>query len=130
MKVRELQESDIAEIKAMYEHQGFEYEMPDLLGSKMESVMVVEDENTGEPLCAVAAERILQLYFFAGDFGPPHARFHAIRLLHEAMDEQLRQKGYNEVNAFLPPRIAERFGRWLERRFRWRPNWKSWARHF
>jgi hypothetical protein len=130
MIVRPLEPSDIPILEQMQRDQGFDYAMPDLTGSHMEAVAVVEDEQTGEVLCAVAAERILQLYFFAGDFGPPHARAHAIRLLHESMIPALKQKGYNEVNSFLPPRIAERFGRWLERRFRWTPNWSSWTRHF
>tara|TARA_R110000868_G_C10859363_1_gene761374 strand:- start:85 stop:474 length:390 start_codon:yes stop_codon:yes gene_type:complete len=122
--VRKLQESDIPTLKSMYQAQGFGYDFPDLTGPMMECVHVVVDDE-GRLLCAVAAERIAQIYFLAGDFGPPHARLHAIRMLHESMGTELRQKGYGEANAFLPPSIADRFGRWLTRRFGWGDNWSS-----
>ena len=124
MTVRPLVLSDYPALRKMYEAQGFGYDFPDLTGPMMECVHVVVDDQ-GQPLCAVAAERIAQIYFLAGDFGPPHARLHAIRILHESVVADLKRKGYGEANAFLPPSIADRFGRWLTRRFGWGDNWSS-----
>lgn len=127
MNVRDIRPDDIPHLYRMFESQGFEYTFPDL--AQMEAVKVVTDGND-IPLCAVAAERTVQLYFLADNFGPPHARLHAIGLLHVAMATTLKSLGYNEADAYIPPQIDERFGRWLVRRFGWVRNWKSWSVRF
>lgn len=79
---------------------------------------------------ACAAERIVQLYLYAGKEGHPAARLHAIRILHEAMRDKLHERCYSEANVFLPPTLAKSFGRRLERTFGWRINWPSWFLRF
>lgn len=109
----------------MAENSGFPYIDPQ--SSQVESCYVVVDEND-IPLMACAAERILQLYLWVGEFDHPAAKLHAIRLLQNcAMRHDLQKKGYNEVNSFLPEGIAAKFGRRLERTFGWVKNWHSWA---
>lgn len=126
MTVRDLLPEDVPVLRELYKEQGFDYQFPDLLGTLMESIKVVVDEN-GKILCAVAAERIVQLYFLTSNFGPPHARLHAMRLLHEAMKLDLARIGYSEANAFIPPEIDLKFGKWLSRRFGWFRNWVSYG---
>lgn len=94
----------------------------------MESALVVEDDS-GNPIVAAAAERIVQLYLFRGEAGPPET-LGAIRMLHSALAEELRQKGYREANAFLPPQVEKSFGRRLMRTFGWARNWASFCIHF
>ena len=127
MTIRKLHVNDIPALRAMYEAQGFAYDFPDLTGPHMEAVLVVEEEG-GKIIAAVAAERLCQLYFLCGDVDHPAAKLAVIRALHTQMADALRAKGYKEANAFLPPPIAETFGKRLERTFGWTRNWQSWAK--
>lgn len=128
MIVRRLKPSDIPALEAMAAASGFPY--PDLRGPLIEAVMVVADAETDRPLMAFAAKRILEGYLYAGEFKRPLAKLHAINLLHQAMPEVLRAKGYDEINAFLPLRICARFKQRLVKLFRWSENWPSLARRF
>jgi len=127
MRVRQLNHDDIPKLQAIYRQQGFSYDFPDLNSPHIESIHVVADDND-EPLCAVIVQRIPQLYFIASNFRPLHARIAAIRMLHESVSAELKAKGYNEANAFLPPQISKAFGQWLTRRFGWVRNWDSWCK--
>ena len=129
MQIRKLHPDDIPTLRAMYVTQGFEYEFPDLEGPLMEAVLVVEEDG-GKILAAVAAERLVQLYFLCGDLDHPATKLAVIRALHTQMADALRAKGYHSAEAFLPPPIAETFGKRLERTFSWKRNWPSWAKRF
>ncbi len=129
MIIRHLHPDDIPALRAMYEAQGFEYEFPDLEGPLMESVLVVEEDG-GKILAAVAAERLVQLYFLCADLEHPAAKLAIVRALHTHMADALRAKGYHSAEAFLPPPIAETFGKRLERTFGWVRNWQSWTKGF
>jgi hypothetical protein len=127
MTVRQLRNDDIPKLRKFHAASGLQYDFPDLNGQHIESACVVVDDND-EPLCAGIAERIVQIYFLSSDFGPPHARMSAIRMLHDSVHAELNAKGYNEANAFLPPEISKQFGRWLCRHFGWVRNWDSWCK--
>ena len=129
MTIRPFHPDDIPALHAMYVTQGFSYEFPDLTGSHMEAILIVEDD-AGKILAAVAAERLVQLYFLCGDVEHPAAKLSIIRSLHTQMADALRAKGYHSAEAFLPPPIAETFGKRLERTFGWARNWQSWTRGF
>ena len=124
MNVRTLRETDLHAIRELGKSSGFPYEDP--TAANIEAALVVCDEN-GQLLMACAAERIVQLYLWSTDFEPA-AKLHAIRLLHREMAKALKEKGYTEANAFLPPSLALQFGRRLERTFSWCKNWPSWCR--
>ncbi len=138
MKVRNLIPSDIPLLKAM---QG-EFPYPDLEGEtwthggprpksepRLEAMRVLVDDDD-KPLMAVAAKRLVELYLWCGNIERPLAKMYALRLLHEDMANELKQRGYNSVEAFLPPPVAKRFARRLVKSFGWRPNWPSWSRGF
>jgi hypothetical protein len=76
---------------------------------------------------AAAAEQIWQMYLWCGA-GNPHEKVSALRMLHEELALCFKRKGIESVEAFLPPSLAERFGRRLERMFGWTRNWSSWNR--
>lgn len=124
MKVRYAVFSDIAALKAL--ERGFPY--VDFDSKMLEMVLVVADEDN-KPLCAVAAERIVQLFFWCGDL-PPLQQKAAIQMLHEVGADVLKAKGYTEVNAFLPPSIVVKFSKRLQRTWNWKPNWPSWCKRF
>ena len=125
MRVRPLQQSDIPIIKTMYENAGLLYDLPEIDGPRMEAVLVVENEHDGSPLMVCGAERIVQVYLWTQDFEPA-AKLYAIHLLHEALPPLLLEKGYVEVDAFIPPEIEKSFGRRLLNNFGWTMNqWKS-----
>ena len=128
MTTRPLRDSDIPILRAMYEKMGFSYEFPDLCGPLIESVVVVVDAEN-RPIMAVAAQRLVQLYLFMGD-ERPSTKLLGIQVLHHVTATELRKKGYNSCEAFIPPSIAAKFGRRLERTFRWVRNWPSWTKSF
>jgi len=129
MTVRTLRHSDIPMLEEMYRASGFEYEFPNLAGPEFEAVHVVADED-GNPLCAVAAKRTIELYLLCVKFEHPATGIAAIRQLHATMTRALKAKGYSDANAFLPPRIEKSFGRRLMRTFGWARNWASYCFHF
>jgi hypothetical protein len=128
MIVRHLKPSDIPILNAMAKASGYPY--PDLDSQLIEAVLVVADAETDQPLMACAAQRILEMYLYSGTFRRPLAKLHAIKLIHEAMPEMLRARGYNEANAFLPPGICVKFKSRLSKMFGWSENWASVARRF
>ena len=125
MHTRALKQSDIPILRQMAEVSGFPY--PDPL--KLEAIRVVVDDED-RPIMAAGAERLIQAYLWCGDFQRPHAKVFALRLLHEDMIARLKAKGYDGIEAFLPPTLAKRFARRLEKTFGWKPNWPSWNRSF
>lgn len=96
----------------------------------VEGVWVVADDED-LPIIAVAFERIVQTYLYVPSVSrETFSVIHALRLLHEHVAPELRKFGYREVNAFLPPGIAARFGRRLARTFGWKMNWPSFYKLF
>jgi len=121
--------SDIPSLRQMHELSGYAYTFPDLRGPLMESVLVAVDESD-IPVAAIAAERIVQAYLLMDEGLHPAAKLRVIRGFHEQLATDLRTKGYTCLEAFLPPPIAETFGRRLMRTFGWVRNWPSFARNF
>lgn len=131
MRVRELRESDVPALTEMARASGFPY--PDLESAAakrvIESIRVVVDDED-RPVMAAAVKRIIEVYLFSGNFNRPLAKKHALRMLHEDMAIALKERGYDSIEAFIPPAIAERFARRLEKSFGWTHNWPSWNRRF
>ena len=125
MHVRGLKISDIPILRQMAEASGFPY--PDPL--KLEAIRVVADDED-RPIMAAGAERLIQAYLWCGDFQRPHAKVFAMRLLQDEMIAALKAKGYDSIEAFIPPTLAKRFARRLVKTFGWKPNWPSWERRF
>lgn len=129
MQIRELRREDIPILEEMFRQSGFDYAFPDLTGPEFEAIRVVVDEHD-RPLMAVAAKRTIELYLFSGRFEHPASGLYGIRLLHESMKSALRQKGYGDANAFLPPSLAKSFGSRLMRTFGWLKAWDCYFTRF
>ncbi len=125
MTIRPLQTSDIPALVALASASGFPY--PEASDPLLEAVLVVVDDED-RPVMAAAAKRLVELYLWCGRGMTPHDSIAALRLLHDAMAEQLKTQGYNSVEAFLPLSVSKRFGRRLEKTFGWVRNWPSWTR--
>lgn len=122
-----MEESDIPILNRMAVSSGFPY--PDLT-EPLEAVIVLADDED-RPVMAVGAKRLVELYLWCGKGMAltPHENIAALRLLHDGMAEQLKTLGYNGgVEAFLPPSVAAKFGKRLEKTFGWVKNWPSWCK--
>ena len=129
MTVRPLRSSDIPILQELAERSGFPYP-PDLSHPHIEAVLVAVDSED-RPIIAVAAKRLVEIYGYVDSERSPVVLLSAWKLLHGAMAQELRNLSYNSVEAFLPPSIAEKFGRRLERTFGWVKNhWSNWAIRF
>lgn len=126
MHCRPLRESDIPILRKMAADSGFPY--PDLDDPLIESVIVVVD-SSDVPIMACAAKRLVELYLYVSPQRPA-IKMKALELLHQGMAQPLRDKLYTSAEAFLPENVAAKFGRRLERTFRWMRNWPSWTIRF
>lgn len=125
MTVRPAVQADRSALAALAEHSGYPY--PALDCPTLESFYVVVD-NEGAVVMGCAAKRLVELYLYVDEKRHPFAKRNALTLFHEAMTIDLTSKGYESVEAFVPPSISERFGARLKRSFGWRKNWPSWTK--
>jgi len=64
---------------------------------------------------ASLARLTCEMYLLADhESGRPRDRFARLVALHEAGERDLHARGLDDAHAWLPPRIAERFGRRLQ----------------
>jgi len=115
MQVREYKDSDVAQLKAIHARQGFDYAFPDLANPLFITKLVVEDTDEtilGAALLRLTAEAYLLLDPKAG---APRERWQSLLALHAATHRDAWQRGLEDVHAWLPPSIATKFGRRLQR---------------
>lgn len=127
MIIRPLRASDIPILQDLAARSGFPY--PELNHPHIEAVLVVVDSGD-KPIIACAAKRLIELYLYVdGDRSAP-VKLAALNLMHRSMAQTLRDKLYSSCDVFIPPQIAEKFGKRLERTWRWAKNWQSWTIRF
>ena len=113
MLVREYTDADLEALVAMHAAQGFDYPFPDLRHPIFVSKLVLEDE-AGRPVMAALARLTCEMYLLADpNAGTPLERHARLLELHRAGAKDLRARGLHDAHAWLPPRIAQRFGRRL-----------------
>ncbi len=122
MTLRPLRPSDIHVLNARAESSGYPYPVPD----DSELTLVIEAAD-GTIITACAAKKLIELYLWPSDASPATLAA-ALNLLHREMPKVLIELGYKSAEAFIPPEIAGRFGRRLERSWGWVKNWSSWSR--
>jgi hypothetical protein len=114
MIIREYRESDLDALRDMHSSQGFDYPFPDLADPIFISKLVVEN-NEGRPLMATLARLTCEMYLLMDrSAGTPRERLCHLEVLHATAQQDLRARGLDDAHAWLPPRIAKRFGRRLE----------------
>jgi hypothetical protein len=147
MHVREYQESDLAQLRAMHAAQGFDYALPDLSNPLFVTRLVLTRDSAGNAdahLCSgtaccattknnersaadnagadgeiigaallrLTAEAYLLLDPRAGS---PRERWQWLLALHQATERDAWQRGLEDVHAWLPPPIANKFGKRVAR---------------
>jgi hypothetical protein len=113
MLVRQYKESDLDALRRMHAQQGFDYAFPDLADPIFVSKLVLEDEN-GRAVMASLARLTCEMYLLTDpEAGQPRDRFARLLALHDAGERDLLARGLDDAHAWLPPRIAKRFGRRL-----------------
>jgi hypothetical protein len=127
MQVREYKESDLAQLKAIHASQNFDYAFPELSNPLFISKIVLtdRDENRRQDASATNDEKILgaallrltaEAYLLLDPkVGKPSERWQSLLSLHEATHRDAWQRGLEDVHAWLPPPIAAKFGRRLQR---------------
>jgi hypothetical protein len=128
MQVREYRECDLAQLKAIHAAQGFDYAFPDLSNPLFVSRVVLTDraENRrqdagattdNEKILGAALLRLTAETYLLLDpkFGTPRDRWQSLLALHAATQRDAWTRGLEDVHAWLPPPIAQKFGRRLQR---------------
>jgi hypothetical protein len=115
MLVRQYTEADLDALRQIHQRQGFDYAFPDLTDPIFISKLVVEDDS-GRAVMASLARLTCEVYLLADpQAGSPRDRFDWILQLHRAGERDLLARGLDDAHAWLPPPIAKRFGRRLEK---------------
>ena len=122
MTLRPLHLSDVPILNARAQASGYPYPSPD----DSELILVIEAAD-GTIITACAAKKLIELYLWPSDASPATLAA-ALNLLHREMPKVLLSLGYTSAEAFIPPEIAGKFGRRLERSWGWVKNWSSWSR--
>ncbi|MGC1291664.1 MAG: hypothetical protein WA855_10315 [Candidatus Acidiferrales bacterium] len=114
MLVREYTDADLSALLAMHRAQGFDYPFPDLRDPSFVSKLVLEGE-AGRPAMAALARLTCEMYLLADpNAGTPRERYARLVEMHRVGANDLRARGLDDAHAWLPPRIAQRFGRRLQ----------------
>lgn len=139
MRIREYTSNDFNAVRRMHAAQNFGYPFPDLDSPLFVSKLVLEDDSdprvfsesreeaphNSPPEKSAAASRITMavlLRLTAETYllhnpaaGTPRLRWQRFLALHEAARNAAAARGLDDVQAFLPPRVARAFGRRLSR---------------
>jgi hypothetical protein len=122
MRVREYRESDLSALRAIHASQDLPYPLPDLNNPLFVTKLILStgDENEsarseppqekirGAALLRLTAEAYLLLDPQAGT---PRQRWQWLLQLHAATERDAWQRGLEDVHAWLPPSIAQKFGK-------------------
>ncbi len=159
MHIREYQESDLVALRAIHAAQGFDYALPDLCNPLFVTKLVLADDVVApgfSPACfeTCASENkdaalkggATQIKILGAAFlrltaeayllldpraGTPRERWQWLLALHAAAERDAWQRGLKDVHAWLPPPIAQKFGKRIAR-LGWsattpgRPTAKNW----
>jgi hypothetical protein len=115
MLVRKYQDSDLAALRTIHSAQGFDYTLPDLSNPLFVTKLVLsgapeshDRKIVGAALLRLTAEAYLLLDPRAGT---PRERWQWLLALHAAAERDAWQRGLEDAHAWLPPPIAQKFGK-------------------
>jgi hypothetical protein len=113
MKIREYTSSDLEVLRMIHVKQSFDYNFPDLENPLFVSKLVLEDEEGGIAMAALA-RLTCEIYLLTDPIcSSPRERLENLITLHLAAQHDLTRRGLEDAHAWLPPKIARRFGRRL-----------------
>jgi hypothetical protein len=125
MRVREYTEGDLGALQAIHAAQGFAYPLPDLSNPLFVTKLILseaqEGTETAGPESAPPQEKIIgaallrltaEAYLLLDPkAGTPRQRWQWLLQLHAATERDAWRRGLEDVHAWLPPRIASKFGK-------------------
>jgi hypothetical protein len=141
MRIREYTAADFDELRRLHAAQGFGYPLPDLNSPLFVSKLVLEDDaedrstdgsgkmsvtgtcddtrpraHKSTIAMAVLLRLTAEAYLLHDPAaGTPRSRWQKFLALHDAASASAAARGLDDVQAFLPPRVARAFGRRLSR---------------
>jgi hypothetical protein len=119
MRVREYAEGDLEALLQIHARQGFDYPFPDLRDPLFVSKLVLDEdeeekqaEGGGKGIVGAALLRVTAEAYLLLDpkVGTARERWNWLLALHGASERDAWKRGLEDVHAWLPPEIAERFG--------------------
>src|SRR5580693_1947979 len=115
MLIREYTPHDFDALRRLHASQGFGYPFPDLESPLLVTKLVLEDD-AADVAMAVLLRLTAEAYLLHDPAaGTPRLRWQRFLALHEAARHSAAARGLDDVQAFLPPRVARAFGRRLTR---------------
>jgi hypothetical protein len=140
MQIRTYNENDLPSLRAIHAAQGFAYPLPDLNNPLLLTKLVLTNDKNGEQTAPESADLPIgegsssanaqqgstQTQILGAAFlrltaeayllldprhGTPHDRWRALLHLHAAAEREAWQRGLEDVHAWLPPPIAQKFGK-------------------
>ena len=124
--IRPYSTSDLDALRRMHAAQGFGYPLPDLDSPLFLSKLVLEDDgdagrelgyrdspaDSAPRVTMAIVQRLTAETYLLHDptAGTPRQRWQNFLALHEAARSEASARGLDDVQAFLPPRIAKAFG--------------------
>jgi uncharacterized protein YktB (UPF0637 family) len=130
VRIRNYEEKDFAQVKALHEAMGLDYRMPDLQSPLFIIRQVAELDGK---IVAVGAAKIeTELYMWLNrSVGDPETRWDAVRQLNESvMDEAHWSKGIDNCVCWVPKEVEKSFAKRLSA-MGFKPDrdgWHSWSR--
>jgi len=124
MRVRTYEESDLEELRRIHAAQGFSYAFPDLSNPLFLTKLVLVGEkakreealrNSGQGIVGAALLRLTAEAYLLLDpkAGTPRERWEWLLGLHVVTEREAARRGLEDVHAWLPPEIADKFGKRL-----------------
>jgi hypothetical protein len=128
MNIREYTPADLMRLEEIYNRQGFEYDFPEL-DDPIYPVKLVVENGSGRPDMALALRLTTEAYLLVDPAaGGPLEKWDKFQALHRAAERAAAELDLDDVHCWLPPTIAKRFGRRLER-LGWQRNlWPCWSK--
>jgi len=116
MQIRHYTDNDLAALRAIHATQGFDYPLPDLNNPLFVTKIVLEDEATKKIAAAAFLRLTAEAYLLLDpQHATPRDRWRSLLQLHTAAEREAWQRGLEDVHAWLPPPIAQKFGKRLSR---------------
>lgn len=127
VELRDIEETDSAQIRDIHESSGFDYSLPDL-SSPLFLVRRAAEVDGRPAIFAVA--RVQAEIFLLVDHrqGEPGQRWDAMRELNEDVMNELYAQGIDEAVCWIPPDIEPSFAKRLTELGFERSRWQSWSR--
>ena len=118
LKLRAYEERDLEELRRIHAAQNFPSAFPDLQNPLFVTKVVLTDgESANEKIRGAALLRLTAEAYLLLDpsQGSPRERWQSLLALHAAAQQDAWERGLEDVHAWLPPAIAKKFGRRIER---------------